>query len=680
MRHGIVRLAVPAMLALASFFAFIAPASAEYAHPMVNFEFGKEGPAASGTGSGCRLAYQQANKRLYLLADSSVYGLDVSTPGVATLLPGFPFNHGLGSGCGDPGLAVDNSNGSNKNNIYVTPSNQSIYGFNSSGSPLGAPWPVNAGGETCGVAVTNNGEVWGGNYGSSAVSKFSTGGASIGNFALGYRDCKLAVDQTNNDLYVANYGGGPVTKYAAPGYAAGVSFPSGGNPGLAINGSKDRIYIASGASQVLAYNTETGDLIETIEVGGSASGVAVNEENDTVWVTAGGVIKELRGVLVPKATTGEPTANSSVSGSADPDGTGNITECFFEYGAGFASTKSCDQALPITTPTAVSATLPGLLGEQANPYRLVLGNANGQVRGAVRTITPHNVKGLKTEAATAITREGAELHASFEGDGTPTTYYFEWGETTDYDSQSATPPGPSIGSPTFPPLTDLAFSPTGLEPDTTYHFHVVAENTSGISPGQDLTFKTLPAVQSLTTLAASDVGGRTATLNGSYVGDGDPTTYYFEYGPTPAYGTKTTITPAATAGTVPFAAAIEGLSLDTEYHYRVVATNSLGTTKGSDQTFVTEKAVKGWRHCRRPTFRSTASRSTANTSATANRPAIGSNTGRRSTTARKPRRSRPAKGSGRRRSRSLPTSSKGSRPTTSGWSPKTPKARPSATT
>jgi hypothetical protein len=91
-----------------------------------------------------------------------------------------------------------------------------------------------------------------------------------------------------------------------------------------------------------------------------------------------------------------------------------------------------------------------------------------------------------------------------------------------------------------------------------------------------------------TTGPASAVTDRSATLSGSVNPNGSPTSYRFEYGPTTAYGRST---PAVAAGSgksaVPAVASLDGLGPATTYHYRVVATNAGGPTKGSDQTFTT---------------------------------------------------------------------------------------------
>jgi hypothetical protein len=87
---------------------------------------------------------------------------------------------------------------------------------------------------------------------------------------------------------------------------------------------------------------------------------------------------------------------------------------------------------------------------------------------------------------------------------------------------------------------------------------------------------------------ASAVGAQSAALSGSVDPKGAPTSYHFEYGPTTAYGSaSTTIGAGSGTGLVAIAATLGGLSPATTYHYRVVAINSGGVTKGADQAFTT---------------------------------------------------------------------------------------------
>jgi hypothetical protein len=78
---------------------------------------------------------------------------------------------------------------------------------------------------------------------------------------------------------------------------------------------------------------------------------------------------------------------------------------------------------------------------------------------------------------------------------------------------------------------------------------------------------------------------------GALIGPGaTATTYRFEYGTTPAYGESAPF-PEGSVGEGVAAhtvwAAAEGLAPGTTYHYRVVATNALGTVVGPDRTFTT---------------------------------------------------------------------------------------------
>ena len=147
--------------------------------------------------------------------------------------------------------------------------------------------------------------------------------------------CKVAIDFSNNDLYASNWNGA-IHKYtAASGYSGEQWSPGGGgNDRLTVNGAKDILYVAH-SSVVVAYSTSTGELLEEVKITGkNFRGVAVNEENDTLYVYSSNAqrVLEIRLSVVPKAETGEPISNKTVSGTVAPDGAGEITECYFEFG------------------------------------------------------------------------------------------------------------------------------------------------------------------------------------------------------------------------------------------------------------------------------------------------------------------------------------------------------------
>ncbi len=102
-----------------------------------------------------------------------------------------------------------------------------------------------------------------------------------------------------------------------------------------------------------------------------------------------------------------------------------------------------------------------------------------------------------------------------------------------------------------------------------------------------------PLAPEAVTRPATNVLGRTITLNGQVNPGALPTTYRFEYGTTAEYGLAI---PAPDEGvgsgteTLNKSKVIEGLQAEATYHYRVVATNSEGATYGQD-TVVNNIAV-----------------------------------------------------------------------------------------
>ena len=94
-----------------------------------------------------------------------------------------------------------------------------------------------------------------------------------------------------------------------------------------------------------------------------------------------------------------------------------------------------------------------------------------------------------------------------------------------------------------------------------------------------------PAVE---TLPASSVAEKGATLNGKVNSNGAETKAYFEYGTTTSYGSKTAeVNVGSGTTTLKRSEAVSGLSPNTVYHYRMVASNSSGSSQGADQTFTT---------------------------------------------------------------------------------------------
>jgi len=106
--------------------------------------------------------------------------------------------------------------------------------------------------------------------------------------------------------------------------------------------------------------------------------------------------------------------------------------------------------------------------------------------------------------------------------------------------------------------------------------------------------KPVVSVPTVTTNSSSAISGTGATLNGTVSSNGASTTVTFNYGTTTSYGTSVTATqsPLATSASASAVSySLTGLSCGTTYHFRVSATNSAGTSNGSDATFTTTACV-----------------------------------------------------------------------------------------
>ena len=125
-----------------------------------------------------------------------------------------------------------------------------------------------------------------------------------------------------------------------------------------------------------------------------------------------------------------------------------------------------------------------------------------------------------TLPASNITNTAATLNGHVFPDQSVTTYYyFQYGLTTSYGSQTTTE-GPVNGTD-----KDVSTNVTGLAPNTTYHYRVAATNTDGTSFGEDVTFTTPatagPPVQNTATIAAAPTSvtfGNATTISGQVNG------------------------------------------------------------------------------------------------------------------------------------------------------------------
>ena len=137
---------------------------------------------------------------------------------------------------------------------------------------------------------------------------------------------------------------------------------------------------------------------------------------------------------------------------------------------------------------------------------------------------------------------------------TPGTYVWTWGNGANQKFTLQIPPAPPPPTPTPSPTS----TPTGPP--------IVATNP------------------------ATNVAGFSATLNGTVNPNGLSTAVHFDYGITTNYGFSTATQTYQGSTTQNVSANVSGLTAGATYHFRIVASNSAGTTYGADRSFTTPAA------------------------------------------------------------------------------------------
>lgn len=431
-------------------------------------------------------------------------------------------------------------------------------------------------------------------------------------------------DAKKNQVDVFSSNGEFVRSLAAPSARPNWETGGGGIGGVAVDPTNGDILITEGTfpfaeGGVHVYDRFGNELERVTDGPGEtleAFGTPGVDSAGHLYAPGGGAVNIFdpaprRATVSYAAVTGETTTSGVMHATIDPNGGGNVTECHFQYGtsSSYGNTVPCSpdpaSAPPgsnFSGPTPVSAELPGvnppLTVEQTYHYRAVVKSGTKLSYGSDQTYTPHRVTGLRTDPATDVTESSATLEGSLIGDGSETTYLFEWGRTTAYGNSTATAPGEPIGMPAGPERTNLSFPLTELAPYSTYHYRVVATGGPNTSYGEDRSFTTSAGVPTIGAEWATRVHSDGATLNAEITPNGANTAYSVEYVPDQAFqesgfaGAAKSPVPGIPMGrgkrpkTV--SVHVDGLQSGTVYHYRLVAVNSAGVTVGTqERTFLT---------------------------------------------------------------------------------------------
>ena len=258
---------------------------------------------------------------------------------------------------------------------------------------------------------------------------------------------------------------------------------------------------------------------------GGILSVAVDPKSHDVYVGTSGApgTVDVFGpdLLLPEAVTGVASSvtatSATLNGTVELDKAGEA-KCGFEWGTTteLGREAKCEpEAVTEEGAVAVHARLRGVLTpDTIYYYRLRASGVNGTSTGeTLQFKTPG--PGLDGESVSEVASTAATLGATINPDGYPTSYYFQYSETstegctvTIASSSSSSscptipaPPGEALGS--APGEQNVSQRLQGLTPGREYHYRVVV--VSEPKPGETEVFK--EADQTFTTEPAGSVSG-----------------------------------------------------------------------------------------------------------------------------------------------------------------------------
>lgn len=464
--------------------------------------------------------------------------------------------------------------------------------------------------EPQGVAVSEvggaSGEVYVVDEGNNRVEVFSSTGTFLSQFdgsaaPTGAFSAPqwIAVDNSTNpldssagDVYVTDSRHGVIDKFTANGtYLGQITKGSGGSSlgtldGVGVDAS-GLVWAYQESGEIDSFSDkEPSEILSSRNslAGGTANaGFAVDSKDDLY------VVHRSRRIVAKLNSTGEVLAEPGEELGGEGPKTGIAVDLsnnnvYLDNGTsvgGFAADGSAVETFGSEELTGGS----GLAVDSASETIYVADRSADVVRVFDAVVVPR----VGTGEATDLQTEGsATLNGTVNPEGVPvTSCEFEYGPTASYGGTAECAPSPGSES----TAVAVSASLSGLAPEAIYHYRLVAHSANGEARGEDRTFVTIvhPGV---TEESFSGVGSTTATVSAQINAGGLPATYHVEYGTSAAYGSSMPgVSVGAPLNAVGVLVQLTGLQPATTYHFRFIATNTLGTTGGADLTFTTARSL-----------------------------------------------------------------------------------------
>ncbi len=392
-------------------------------------------------------------------------------------------------------------------NVYVPdPGNQRVQEFTAGGAFVRLwGWDVvQAGGsgdtgtafEICSVA---------------AQCKAGVGGSGTGQFGFSHPTA-VAVDSAGN-VYASDGSNARIQKFDSTGsylssLAPGSATQAASGYDLAFNRSTDRLLVGSNVAPTLERRIEefdAGGVLRDTHLANAgiadSGGIGADSSSGRIYLSQTAENRVLvigpesppETAIAPVTNVGATTAR--LNGTVTPPGGGLSARYRFEHstdGANWTRFPAADvdvgsEPVPVTVHQDVT----GLSANTLHHVRLVA--STGSTAAATATsatvdfTTDAAPPSIAETTVEAVTQTTAALRARIDPGNLATTYRFEWGPSDAYGQRAPSVDATVSGSGTRTLTAPIA----GLQPDTTYHFRVVATNAEGTVPGPDVVFETL---------------------------------------------------------------------------------------------------------------------------------------------------------------------------------------------
>jgi len=303
--------------------------------------------------------------------------------------------------------------------------------------------------------------------------------------------------------------------------------------------------------------------------------------NELTFITLDGVM-----TLTTNAATSITATSVTIGGSVPSDSGSPVTErglCISKLPSPTISNKIVNGS----GTGAFANNITGLTANTTYYIRAFATNSIGTAYGNEVSFTTQNgIIELTTTDISSITSTTISIGGTISTDGgaVVTARGACWSTSTNPTiSDSKTVNGSGIGT--------FSSSITGLTAETNYYIRAYATNSVGTAYGAEIAFSTKRP--SIITTAISDIAANSATCGGNITAIGGATIIArgicWSATPNPTIATSSKTTNGLGAGE--FASSITGLMPGKTYYVKAYATNSIGTSYGSELSFTTIKIL-----------------------------------------------------------------------------------------